>query len=321
MFLGDTEHQFAERLEVFRLQAQRADRVLSVRVETGADQHQLWPTALGRVGQHRLEAREVLAASGAELQRQVEDRSETFSFSGFFRVAGAGIKRGAMCREEMNLAVLVEDVLRAVAVMHVPIDDQNSPQPVRLSLSRRNRDAVEQTKTHRIVGQCVMPRGADEAQRSAMFRVGLQNLIDRGAGSTGGSDRDLERTSAANGVRFDAPAAVLAEAFDAADVPGRVDSQKLLLRGDGDLAFHTGLIEFLRGQLRGDAAKPLRLLRMLAGVVFEKDRIGEEDRHGGLASVAARGSRAVPKTREPRVSTSGGLCQTRGCSTTFLRRL
>ena len=163
-----------------------------MRVEARAEQHQLRTAAFRGVGQHRLESREILTASGAELQRQVEDRAETFPFAGFFRIAGAGIKRGTMCREEMNLAVLVEDVLRAVAVMDVPIDDQDTPQSVRLSLPSRDRDVVEQAKTHWVVGQRVMSRRTDEAQRSAMLRVRCQHLIDRRAGCASGSDGDLE---------------------------------------------------------------------------------------------------------------------------------
>ncbi len=150
-----------------------------------------------------------------------------------------------------------------------------------------------------------MSRRSDEAQRSAMFRVCLQHLIDCRARGSGGSHCDLKRTSAANSVRFNSPAAVLAEAFDSTDVTGGVNSLKLLLRRDGDLPFRTRLIELLCDEFRSDTAKPLRLFRMLAGVVFQEDRIGEEDGHEGLAWGTL----------------VGGLCQTRGCSTTIPRRL
>ena len=47
---------------------------------------------------------------------------------------------------------------------------------------------------------------------------------------------------------------------------------------------------------------------MLARVVFEKDRVGEEKCHRGLASVEIRGPRVRLPTREPRVATVGGDC-------------
>lgn len=79
---------------------------------------------------------------------------------------------------------------------------------------------------------------------SAMFRVCFQHLIDGGAGRSRGSLRHLEGTPTAHGVGLDPPAAVLTETFDAANVPGRVDSLKLLARRDRDRPFRAGLIEF-----------------------------------------------------------------------------
>jgi hypothetical protein len=65
---------------------------------------------------------------------------------------------------EHDAWIVVEDILRAVAVMHVPIDDQDARQAeCRLRVFGRQGDVVEQAKTHAPLGRGVMPRRPHQA--------------------------------------------------------------------------------------------------------------------------------------------------------------
>ena len=46
--------------------------------------------------------------------------------AGFVRRAGAGIERVLMRRNHQNRRIVIEDVLRSVAVMHIEIHDCDS---------------------------------------------------------------------------------------------------------------------------------------------------------------------------------------------------
>ena len=145
--------------------------------------------------------------------------------------------------------------------------------------------------------------------------VFLNPRIRRRKGATTGEEGCLSLPGLYANV--DRAEEIVVEAFDSTDVPGRVNSLKLLRRCDGDFPFRARLIELLLGEFRGDAAKPFRFLRMLASVVFQEDWIGEEDRHCGFSW----GRFSTCQFRAGRLKTCptlvGGLCQTRGCSTTF----
>ncbi len=79
--------------------------------------------------------------------------------------------------DEENRGVTVEDVLRAVAVVHVKVEDENPLQPVDpLRMPRCDGDAAEDAEAHGAGGYGVVARGAAN-------REGCGRLLLRGAGA------------------------------------------------------------------------------------------------------------------------------------------
>ena len=130
--------------------------------------------------------------------------------AGFVGRAGAGIERPAVDREEADALVGVEHVLRAVAVVDVPIDDQHAVEPVLV-----DRDAggdghvVEQAEAHRAVGERMVPGRPHEAERRAVLAG--EHAVDRVARRAGREPRDVERGGADHGVGIGPTAAALAQ--------------------------------------------------------------------------------------------------------------
>ena len=62
--------------------------------------------------------------------------------------------------------IVVEGVLRSVAVVDIEIDDSNAVEAVRAAGQRSgDRDAVEDAEAHRLRRLGMMPRRADKAER------------------------------------------------------------------------------------------------------------------------------------------------------------
>jgi hypothetical protein len=56
----------------------------------------------------------------------------------------------------------IEHLLRAIAVVHIPVDNEHAFHPMfLLHIPRRNGYLIEQTKAHGALGEGVMPRWAD----------------------------------------------------------------------------------------------------------------------------------------------------------------
>ena len=105
--------------------------------------------------------------------------------------AGAGIKRHLMGRAIHHGLVRPEDVLRAVAVMDVEIDDRDAVDAVLLlGVARGDGDVVEQAEAHRPRGLGVMAGRArrDEGVRGAAGH----HLVDGVHGAAGRAQRRLE---------------------------------------------------------------------------------------------------------------------------------
>ena len=87
--------------------------------------------------------------------------------------------------EEPDAAIGVEDVLRAVAVMYVPVDDHYAIELMLVAgRGSRDRNVAEEAKTHRMFTHRVMARRPHEAERC--FRFALEHAIDGVARRPGG---------------------------------------------------------------------------------------------------------------------------------------
>ncbi len=134
-----------------------------------------------------------------------------------------------MNREEAGPLFAPKNVLRAVAVMHVPIDHQHA---IELQFVQRragrHRHIAEQAKAHRAGGQGMMSRRPDQAKRPAVFAPHhASDCVGRGAGCQLGRDKGL---LAAAGVILDLTAAGGREPFDFANVVGCMHPGELVDR-------------------------------------------------------------------------------------------
>src|SRR5689334_15182140 len=98
-------------------------------VKSGADYHELWPHAIREFLQACLKPLYELGARSAELGGQVQFGAERRARPRLILVAGARVKRPAVDGKESDPRVFPKSGLRAIAVVNVPIDDQDSIDP------------------------------------------------------------------------------------------------------------------------------------------------------------------------------------------------
>jgi hypothetical protein len=113
--------------------------------------------------------------------------------------AGAGIERHLVRRAIHHGRVVPENVLAAVAVMHVEIDDRDAFRAVPfLRVARRDRDIVEQAEAHRRRGLGMMAGRAHRDER--VCDSALHHLIDRLHRAARTAQRRLEAARRHRGV-------------------------------------------------------------------------------------------------------------------------
>ena len=115
---------------------------------------------------------EVVLVRGAGRQRHVHQRLVLI-----LRPTGAGIERPLVHRDEEHRRVRSKDVLGAVSVVDVPVDDRDPPDTeLGLRVTGRDCDVVEEAEAHRPVRRRVVPRRPYQREPIAADR------FDRGAG-------------------------------------------------------------------------------------------------------------------------------------------
>ena len=105
--------------------------------------------------------------------------------------------------EVENLPVGVEDVLGAVAVVDVPVQDRYAPQPARAGVLGGDGGVVEEAESHPVARARVMPRrpGYGEGRRAR------QGALDRPDCGPAGEERRLPGVLVEAGVRIEVAAA------------------------------------------------------------------------------------------------------------------
>src|SRR5262245_14808225 len=274
---GDGEGQLRQFRVVLSLQTQSADRVETVSIEAGAEEHEF---GLGRLGRGFDGSRglvPVFAARGAVADRNVEGRAQAWAVTGLVGGAGAWIESLAVAvnAQEENTRVVVEDVLRAVAVVDVPVDDEHPLNPVYfLGVAGSQGDVVEEAEAHRVRRRGMMPGWADEAERD-WIRPG-KNRTGRGTTRPGGREADPIRRRADDGVGVQVAAPGFGQTPHALDDGSQVREGERLYGQGGECAGGTAVAQPCLGQHVVDRAQPLGGLRVMAGLVFEKDWVGVE---------------------------------------------
>ncbi len=283
MGLGHVQDVPSHRLEVLDLQPEVADRVLGVRVEPGRDDHQLGPDPVGDLVEIRAKRRQVLAPRDPVRQRHVPREAQAPTPARLVFQAGPGIERVAMDREERDARVFVKNLLSAVAVVNVPIHDQDAGQPDALHGVRRpHGHAVEQAKAHRFGRPGVMARRPDRAKGPAIGpgdhrRDGLDDGARRQ--STG-----KFRAGGDPGVRLDLPASSRFGLADRREDRERMDPAEFFVGRLADRSRRAPSIEPGPLQVTEDGGEPLGLLGVPLGRrVSDHPAVGEQhDHRGGL---------------------------------------
>ena len=109
------------------------------------------------------------------------------------------IVRVLEARAHEHFRTFAEDVDRAVAVVHVEIEDRDALDAgLRQCDLGTECDVVEETKPHRLIFLGVVSRRADRAERAP--RLALQYEVDRIAHGTGGEFRGVHRHRAQAGI-------------------------------------------------------------------------------------------------------------------------
>ena len=123
-----------------------------------------------------LEGETILGVAAARRKGDVHVRALRLAGADLISLAGAGVERVLVGRTVEHVWVVVERVLRAVAVVNVDIDDRDAFQPVVFPCeSRRDRDVVQQTEAHRLSRAGVVPgrphRGEGSARAPGEHRI------------------------------------------------------------------------------------------------------------------------------------------------------
>jgi hypothetical protein len=114
------------------------------------------------------------------------------------RIEGKGV-RGDV--EDARIGL--EHVLRAVAVMHVEVDDDHAREAAGQGMGGGDRDVVEEAEAHRAVRFRVVPGRAHEAQRAVQSAV--EDALDRVRGRARRLEGGGIRTRSGLGVGIEAP--------------------------------------------------------------------------------------------------------------------
>ena len=129
VIFGHLDDVLGDRLEVFDLQAKVSHGVLGMGVEPGTDQDEFGLDQVGQFVQAGPERRAVLSLWSAMVQGDVQGVAQARAGTCFSPRSSSGIEREAMDRKEANVLALVKNVLGAVAMVHVKIDDEHAVEP------------------------------------------------------------------------------------------------------------------------------------------------------------------------------------------------
>ena len=115
-----------------------------------------------------IESRAEFVRSGRRGEGGIHDIT---MIAAFVQSAGTGVQRRLMGGRVKQVGLIPEHCLRAVAVVHVEIDDRRTREAMRrLGMGGTDGDAVEQTETHGDGLFGMMPRRTDRAEGHCALR-------------------------------------------------------------------------------------------------------------------------------------------------------
>ena len=162
-----------------------------MRVKPSRDQNKVGPKRIGCRDQDPFEGLAVFLVALTRQHRNVDRQPLRLSLPLFGTGARPGITRVLMRTEKEDRGIIIERVLRPVAMVDIPIHDQHTAEPMAaLEVSGGNRDIIEQAEPHRMVPLGVMARRTDRAE--GIVHSVRHNRVRRGQDPAGGQIRRLQ---------------------------------------------------------------------------------------------------------------------------------
>ena len=268
----------------------RGQRVVDVGVETARHQYDFGAECKRGGHEESLQRAYVFCVATTRRQGDVEGGSNASTDSGLDGVSRSGVVRVLMGRNVQNRGILLEEVLSAVSVVNVPVEDQD-PLDARLRTksARGDGDVVEQAEAHGAVRFGVMSGWTNGGDSRLHFaRSDETREVD---GATSGEQRDVEALLRNIGVGVDVAGCPADGIGDDFEVFARVDAQNFLSRCRTRLDWPEVLLP--KRESFVDRSEPLGSLGVSAGrPVLQEARILDDG--DGSARVFVCGSHGRP---------------------------
>jgi len=215
----------SQRGNVVRLECEAAKWIAGERVESCGDQDDVGNEAgCGRVDS-ATQCVHVLLGGQSRGHRKIP---HIFVQTSVTHSAGAGIPRPLVHGHEMNRRIVFNKRLGTIAVMNVPVHNQDSLEPVyRLRIVRGNCDIAEQAESHRARFERVMSRRTDGAERS---RARISGAVYSCKCATGAGSRGAPGAFARDSVGIEIAAADSGDLLNGTEILGAVHESDFLHR-------------------------------------------------------------------------------------------
>ena len=173
-----------------------AERIEHGGVKARADHDQFRPEGVKRRNDQALEGREIGARAAARRQRRVDIETLAAPLAPLGACAAAVARKQAVLvqRDHQRVRVLVEGLLRAVAVVDVPIHDRDAvdQRPVRDAfMIATGHVAEEATVPDPLSRSAWLAKAGAREQEPLATRAGRADCFDEGGRSSSGEQRDV----------------------------------------------------------------------------------------------------------------------------------
>src|SRR5215216_1146751 len=175
---GEGRDHGGEASESVAPQRHAPKQVVYVGVETGRDQDRLGPELSQHGQENPGENRRIEVFPRTSRQRYVSREAQPFPFPHLAGPARPRVEGTLMYREVKDAGVTVEDILGAVAVVHVPVQDGDPFRPSRKGVPCGDGCVVRETETHPVVLARVVAGRTGDGEG----RLTGEGALDRRAG-------------------------------------------------------------------------------------------------------------------------------------------
>lgn len=170
-----------------------------------------------------------------------------------------------MDRTEEHIRSVIEDVLGAISVVHIPVDDGDALETGCPGVGRRDGDSVQEAESHGLVAGGVMSgrTDKDESRIDLTCHDGFDRIDARSGGEPGGGEGIRQN----QGIGIDLAASCMCQDFEAVEQIPVVDSQDVFIRGRGPGMRNCLVIQATSGEFCPNGQHPGRLFGMGCGVM------------------------------------------------------